>query len=210
MKKLVLAVAILAFAASSSFASAGHFAIELENVVGRPSPYDYLMKILSDDYGVPIPTPVASQTINLVYDLTDQLSISGGVSYLSITGSDIMGSSLGYDGEGLSSTGIALGAKYRFYTGNLCPVIGFDLENHAFYAPKDYLYPARLESLFTFAVRARLGMEWTLTPGLLLMFEAVVVESASASMQLNDVYYGFDEQARWFPGGSIGMRWYFF
>ena len=200
MKKLCLALLVVALLSSVSFAKAGNFGLEYLNMIGGPDALGGMSGMLGFEMGIPLLTPL--QKIGFVYDVTDNLVVHGGLAQTNITLGTMAGSDSGARAAG---TGIGLGAKWRLAKGNLVPVIGANI----------FLFQASLDDdAFPFdsingsIINASVGFEYSIISNLLLIGDANVLTMSSGSITNSGGTVTINNTTSLFGGASLGLRWY--
>lgn len=181
--------------ASSSFAAAGHFGMEYVNMISGTDPTNGMSGFYSMGLGAPIIIP--TQKVGVVYDITDALSLIGGICLTQSVAGDV--SPLDY-GDAANGTGIGVGVKYRLGKGTLVPVVGVH----------GYLLTSSIPDITLNAslLSATFGFEYSIVPGLLLIGDATVIDQWSGYLTGDGDSAILDHTTRVLPGCSVGLRWY--
>ena len=200
MKKLVLALVLVAMMASLSF-GAKTIGLEYSNVISSIDPTFGLGAAEGQILGSPLILPMGH--IALAWDVTDIVTIFGGADLYNISTGD---TTMFYAGDGNNSSGLGatLGLKVRLAKGNLVPVIGGSVALCSLSADD-----AAAETVSANRIAVTFGCEYTITPGLLLLLDGTMIDLVSGTVTWNGGdTERMDSMTRLLPGGSIGLRWY--
>ncbi|MCX5726803.1 MAG: hypothetical protein NT030_06510 [Candidatus Saganbacteria bacterium] len=201
MKKLVLALVVVAMMASMSYA-AKTIGLEYRGIIGSIDPTYGLSAF--ENMALESPVILPSGHIGLAWDVTDVVTVFGGADLYNITNGSL--SMLADEGNTSNGLGATLGVKVRLAKGNLIPVLGGSIAMSSISANEDDAFASSINAT---RIAVTFGCEYTITPGLVLMVDGTMIDLISGTATvMGGNAVKLDSMTRLLPGGEIGLRWY--